>query len=158
MAPERRIHIRTCHLCEAMCGLEVHVERDEVGAERVALIRPNRDDVWSGHIGPKGTALGHLHHDPDRLRVPLVKGDDGVHREATWAEAFARAEELMGAVIAEHGKHAVTMYIGNPVAHNYALSRYTGLLMGLADLPLDLLQSGFCQQVRPTGHEVCLFV
>ncbi|MEZ5246578.1 MAG: molybdopterin oxidoreductase family protein [Acidimicrobiales bacterium] len=144
---ERRIHIRTCHLCEAMCGLEVHVEADEAGEETVALIRPNRDDVWSkGHICPKGTALGHLHHDPDRLRVPMIKGDDGVHREATWDEAFARAEELMSAVIAEHGKEAVTIYIGNPVAHNFSLSRYTGLLMGLADLPGPIYSAGTVDQ------------
>ena len=36
----RRIHIRTCHLCEAMCGLEVHVETNEDGADEVKLIRP----------------------------------------------------------------------------------------------------------------------
>ena len=60
----RRIHLRTCPLCEAMCGLEIHVAGD-----RVELIRPDRDDVWSkGYLCPKGTTLGHLHHDPDRLR------------------------------------------------------------------------------------------
>ena len=128
---ERTIHVRTCHLCEAMCGLELHVDGDEV-----ALIRPNRDDVWSkGHICPKGTTLGHLHADPDRLRVPLLKGADGEHREASWDEAFARAEELLAGVIAEGGKEAVAIYIGNPAAHNYSISRYTGLMMGLADLP-----------------------
>lgn len=46
----------TCHLCEAMCGLELHVTDDEV-----KLIRPNRTDIWSkGHICPKGTTLGKL--------------------------------------------------------------------------------------------------
>ena len=29
-AGERRVHLRTCPLCEAMCGLEIHVEDDEV--------------------------------------------------------------------------------------------------------------------------------
>jgi anaerobic selenocysteine-containing dehydrogenase len=29
--------------------------------------------VWSkGHLCPKGTTLGHLHHDPDRLRSPML--------------------------------------------------------------------------------------
>src|SRR5262249_24479574 len=50
------VHIRTCSLCEAMCGLEVTVEDG-----RVAKIRPNHDDVWSrGYICPKGTTLGDL--------------------------------------------------------------------------------------------------
>ncbi len=138
----RDIHIRTCHLCEAMCGLELHVEDGEV-----KLIRPNRDDVWSkGHICPKGTTLGHLHTDPDRLRVPLVRNAAGEHVEASWDEAFARAEELMSGVIAEHGKGAVTIYIGNPAAHNYSISRYTGLMMGLADLPGPIYSAGTVDQ------------
>ncbi|MEM7143041.1 MAG: molybdopterin oxidoreductase family protein [Actinomycetota bacterium] len=144
---ERRIHIRTCHLCEAMCGLEVHVEANDAGDDEVKLIRPNRDDVWSkGYICPKGTTLGHLHHDPDRLRVPMVKDENGVHQEASWDDAFARAEELMAGVIADHGKEAVTIYIGNPAAHNYSISRYTGLLMGLADLPGPIYSAGTVDQ------------
>ena len=127
---ERTLHLRTCPLCEAMCGLEVYVEDDQV-----ALIRPDRDNVWSkGFICPKGTTLGHLHHDPDRLRQPMVR-DGETWREVTWDEAFARCEELLGAVIAEHGKGAVTGYIGNPTAHNFSLGRYVGLFMGLAQLP-----------------------
>ncbi|MFA9411397.1 MAG: hypothetical protein ACERK0_09050, partial [Deltaproteobacteria bacterium] len=54
------VHVRTCPLCEAMCGIEVFVEGD-----RVTKVRANEHDVWSkGHICPKGTALHHLHEDP----------------------------------------------------------------------------------------------
>lgn len=75
--PEPAVHLRTCSLCEAMCGLEISVEDG-----RVAGIRPDRDDVWSrGYICPKGAALGDLHDDPDRLRTPLVR--DGER----WREA-----------------------------------------------------------------------
>jgi anaerobic selenocysteine-containing dehydrogenase len=126
----RQVHLRTCPLCEAMCGLEIHVEGDEV-----ALIRPDRDDVWShGFICPKGTTLGHLHHDPDRLRAPLVReGDEW--REVGWDEAFARCEEVLSGVVERHGKEAVTCYIGNPTAHNFSLARYVGLFIALAELP-----------------------
>jgi len=125
------VHYRTCPLCEAMCGLEVHVE-----GEQVQLIRPDRDDVWSkGYICPKGTTLGHLHHDPDRLRVPMVRdGDDW--REVGWDEAFARCEDLLHGVLGRYGKDALTCYIGNPTAHNFSLSRYVGLYIGLAQHPV----------------------
>ena len=44
---------------------------------RSTLIRGDRDDVWSkGYLCPKGTTLGHLHHDPDRLRAPMVRDGD----------------------------------------------------------------------------------
>ena len=126
----RDTHIRTCPLCEAMCGLEIHVED-----EQVVLIRPDRDDVWSkGYICPKGTTLGHLHHDPDRVRVPMVRDGDS-WREVTWAEAFARCEELLHGVVERHGKEAVSCYIGNPTAHNFSLGRYVGLFIALAGLP-----------------------
>ena len=43
-------HLRTCPLCEAMCGLEFTVEDG-----RVTKVRPDADDVWSrGYICPKG--------------------------------------------------------------------------------------------------------
>jgi anaerobic selenocysteine-containing dehydrogenase len=124
-------HFRTCPLCEAMCGLEIEVEGD-----KVTRIRGDRADVWSkGFLCPKGASLGQLHHDPDRLRAPLVKrGDEWV--EVTWDEAFARCEELLRPIIEEHGIRAVTAYIGNPNVHNYSLSRYSGAIPGLAGMPV----------------------
>ena len=76
------VHLRSCHLCEAMCGICVEVEGD-----RITRIRPNPDDVWSrGYVCPKGVTLGKLHDDPDRLRTPVVR-DGAVWREAGWDEA-----------------------------------------------------------------------
>jgi anaerobic selenocysteine-containing dehydrogenase len=117
--PQDGIHTRTCSLCEAMCGLKIHVEDG-----RVAKIRANDDDVWSrGYLCPKGTTLGDLHHDPDRLRAPLVRRGDTFH-EVSWEEAFGEVERRLHAVMDTHGKGAVTTYIGNPTAHNFSLSRY----------------------------------
>ncbi len=113
-----------------MCGLRVHVDGDRVGR-----VEPDPDDVWSrGYVCPKGAVLGQLHHDPDRLRVPMIR-DGTTWREATWDEAFARCEELLAGVIARHGKEAVTAYIGNPTVHNFSISRYVGLFVGMAGLP-----------------------
>ncbi len=125
------VHYRTCPLCEAMCGLEIQVDGDQVGR-----IRADRDDVWSrGFLCPKGTTLGHLHHDPDRLREPLRRDGDR-WRTVGWDEAFDRCEELLLGVRDRHGPSALTAYIGNPVAHNFSLGRYVGLFMGLAGFPM----------------------
>lgn len=122
-------HIRTCHLCEAMCGLRVSVEDGKIGK-----IRPNPDDVWSrGYICPKGTAIGHLHDDPDRLRVPLVRDGDSF-REVSWAEAFVAVENGLRPVREKYGPRALTSYIGNPVAHNFALSRYVAAFVPMSGL------------------------
>ena len=107
-------HIRTCPLCEAMCGIEIVVEDG-----RVAGIRPDHLDVWSrGYICPKGACLGDLHHDPDRVRAPLVRqGNDW--REVDWPAAYAEVERRLRGVIDTHGIESVATYIGNPTAHNF---------------------------------------
>jgi len=113
-----------------MCGLEIHVD-----GERVTAIRPDEADVWSkGFICPKGTTLGALHESPDRIRVPMLR-DGERWREASWDEACASCEELLGGVLARHGKQAVSCYIGNPTAHSFHLGRYVGLFIGMAQLP-----------------------
>jgi anaerobic selenocysteine-containing dehydrogenase len=123
-------HVRTCPLCEAMCGLRVTVK-----GGRVEKIRANQDDVWSrGYICPKGTTLGHLHHDPDRVRKPLVRrGDD--FEEVSWEEAFAEAEQRLRPVLESDGIDAVTTYIGNPTAHNFSLSRYVAAFAPMSGIP-----------------------
>ncbi len=119
-------HKVTCPLCEAMCGLTVQVDGDRVGT-----VRGNRDDVWSqGHLCPKGASLGHVHHDPDRLRAPLIRNRHGDHVTVSWDDALAECERVLRPVLDEYGAQAMTVYLGNPVAHNIGLSLYVGALIG----------------------------
>jgi anaerobic selenocysteine-containing dehydrogenase len=128
MPEQTDVYLRTCPLCEAMCGLKVSVT-----AGKVTDIRADPDDVWSqGYLCPKGTTLGHLYEDPDRLRRPLVKGDDGVHREVSWDEAFEEIERRLRPILDSDGAAAVTSYIGNPIAHNLSLGQYVGAFIGMA--------------------------
>ncbi len=122
-------HYRTCPLCEAMCGLEVTVEND-----RVTRIRPDDDDVWSkGYICPKGTTLGYMHEDPDRLRAPVVKRD-GEFVEVSWDEALRVAHDKIRGVIDTHGMDALAIYYGNPIAHNISLAKYVAPLTAMSGI------------------------
>ena len=117
------VHLRTCPLCECMCGLQVHVDE----SDKVTLIRADKDDVFSkGYLCPKGTTLGKLHDDPDRLRRPMVR-DGEQWREVSWDEAFARCEELIGGVLERDGIGAFTQFVGNPAGHSFTFGRYMGL-------------------------------
>ncbi|HEX3273002.1 MAG TPA: molybdopterin-dependent oxidoreductase, partial [Ktedonobacterales bacterium] len=110
----------TCPLCEATCGLEVVTSGPEV-----VSIRGNKNDVFShGYICPKAYALKELHSDPDRLRTPMIRTGES-WREATWDEAFAEIDRRLPPLLAEHGRDAAALYIGNPAAHGM-----TGLLYG----------------------------
>jgi anaerobic selenocysteine-containing dehydrogenase len=103
-------HFRTCPFCEATCGLEIETEGREV-----LSVRGDADDVFSGgFICPK--AYG-VKQDPDRLTTPLIRRD-GELVEASWDEAFEEIDRRLAPLIAEHGKNAVAVYLGNPNAHN----------------------------------------
>ena len=126
-----KTHIKTCPLCEAMCGLQVAVEDG-----KVASIRPNPDDVWSeGYICPKGVALADLHADPDRLRRPLVKKGDSF-QEVSWDEAFAAIADGLAPIREKYGMEAISTYIGNPAAHNHSLSRMIAAFMPMSGIPV----------------------
>ncbi|HET7862809.1 MAG TPA: molybdopterin-dependent oxidoreductase [Burkholderiaceae bacterium] len=117
--PAARTAYRICPLCEACCGLEVKVE-----GTRIASVRGDEADVFSaGYLCPKGVALKELHDDPDRLRAPLVKRE-GRFVEATWDEAFAEIERRLVPVLERHGRDAVAVALGNPVAHKMGLLLY----------------------------------
>jgi anaerobic selenocysteine-containing dehydrogenase len=116
---------RTCPFCEATCGLSVAVDGD-----RVVSVRGDADDVFSrGFLCPKGVGLQALHEDPDRLRAPLVRGDDGELRPASWDEAFGVVAERLGPLLERHGRNAAGVYIGNPAAHNIASLIYGRALL-----------------------------
>ena len=103
----------------------------------MAKIRANDDDVWSrGYLCPKGTTLGELHHDPDRLRAPLVRDGEG-WREVTLGRGV-RARSRAACVRCSSGtaRRPSRAYIGNPTAHNFSLSRYVPAFIAMAGLPV----------------------
>ena len=114
------IHYRTCPLCEATCGLEIHTENNQV-----INIKGDAADVFSqGYVCPKGRALGDLHRDPQRLRQPVIK-KNGKFVSVSFDEAFAFIEEKLTPLLKEHGRSAQGIYLGNPTIHNASLYLYT---------------------------------
>lgn len=108
------IHYRTCNLCEAMCGLEIRHQ-----GEDILSIRGDKDDILSaGHICPKAVALQDLHNDPDRLKTPVRRTADG-WQEISWTEALDEVADRLKATQKKHGHDAVGIYVGNPTAHNH---------------------------------------
>jgi anaerobic selenocysteine-containing dehydrogenase len=113
------VHYRTCPFCEATCGLAVTLQGDEV-----VSVRGDDEDVFShGFLCPKSQGLKALHEDPDRLTKPLVRRD-GELVEASWEEAFAAVDEGLSRVLAEGGRDAVAVYLGNPSAHSLGAMVY----------------------------------
>lgn len=113
--PAERIHYRACNLCEAICGLEIRVRGDEI----LSIRGDDNDPLSRGHICPKAVALKDIHQDPDRLRRPLRRKDDGSWEEIGWDEALDYAAQRLVETAKTHGANSIASYLGNPNVHNY---------------------------------------
>jgi anaerobic selenocysteine-containing dehydrogenase len=122
-----RTLLRTCPLCEAVCGLEVTLDAND----QVTSVRGDREDPFSnGFICPKGASFGHLDGDPDRLTEPMIRDRaTDTWRCASWTEAFDLIAERFPAIVAEHGNQAAALYLGNPNAHTVAGALYLPVLI-----------------------------
>lgn len=123
MPVDIKTHYRACNLCEAICGLEIKTQGDQV----LSIKGDKNDPLSRGYICPKGTAMEDIYTDPDRLRLPVKKqGDSWV--EISWEEAFDTVAEKLVAVQQQHGTNAVAFYAGNPSVHNYGSMTHANVL------------------------------
>lgn len=125
------VHVKQtyCRICEAHCGLEVEVQTEADGSEKVQSIRPDKQHpVSKGYACIKGTAIGELHHDPDRVNQPLKKVD-GEWQAISWPQAIEEIGSKVKTLRKRHGNRSIAHYTGNPTffsAHNLL---YSGMFL-----------------------------
>ena len=113
---EQQIHYRVCHLCEAMCGLQITTQN-----EQVISIKGDAEDPFSkGYVCPKSTAIADIHEDPDRIRQPMRRLGDS-WQPIAWDEAFDLVAQSLVKVQQDHGNNSVGIYLGNPSVHNWGM-------------------------------------
>ena len=113
MAPQTKTAFRSCNLCEAICGLTI--EHD--GKQVVSIKGDKNDPLSRGHICPKAIALQDIYADPDRLKTPVRRTENGFE-PISWEDAFDLVESKLMQIRQEHGNDAVALYLGNPTVHN----------------------------------------
>lgn len=107
-------HYRTCHLCEAMCGVAIEVQDGQIQS----IKGDTEDPLSQGYICPKATAMQDLHEDPERLRKPVRRTVDG-WQEMEWDEALDLVADRLHRVRTDHGRNSIGAYLGNPNVHNH---------------------------------------
>ena len=123
MPAEIKTHYRACNLCEAICGLEIKTQGDQV----LSIKGDKNDPLSRGYLCPKGTAMEDIYTDPDRLRQPVKRVGD-TWLPISWDEAFATVAEKIVAVQQQHGADSVAFYAGNPNVHNYGSMTHASVL------------------------------
>ncbi len=106
-------HYIACNLCEAICGLEIVLEKGQIKSIR----GDQNDPISKGHICPKAVALQDIHNDPDRLRQPIKKTAGG-WQQISWTQAFDEVTTELKNIQQRNGKNSVAIYLGNPTVHN----------------------------------------
>ena len=111
-----------CGYCGVGCSLDL-VTRDN----RIIAVQPAFDGpANAGALCVKGQfAYDYVHH-PDRLAHPLVRGEDGQLRRASWEEALARSARGFLDVLEKHGRHAVYGVASGrtPSEANYMMQKF----------------------------------
>jgi anaerobic selenocysteine-containing dehydrogenase len=119
---------RSCPTCEASCGLQCEIDRE---SRQVIRIEGDDDDPRSrGYLCPKAYAMKEIYEDPERLRKPIRKRQDGSWEELEWEEALTFTADRLRAIRETHGANANGYYIGNPTGHNVGGQLYIPALLG----------------------------
>ncbi len=96
-----------CRICEALCGLEVDVERG-----RVTDVRPDADHVATRGFGClKGLRQHKMYASVDRLRYPERRIGSRWER-TSWADAMRGIGDKVRSIRTQHGPNAIAMYVG----------------------------------------------
>ena len=116
-----KTHYRTCNLCEAMCGLEIKYQDKNI----ISIKGDKNDPLSNGHICPKATALQDLYEDPDRLKTPIKRTENG-WISISWEEAYDEVTSNIRRIQKENGVNSIGSYRGNPTVHNTGLTLFAG--------------------------------
>ena len=111
-----KTHYRSCHLCEAICGLEIKYS----GKEIISIKGDKKDVLSHGHICPKPIALQDLYNDKDRLKTPVKRTASG-WQKISWDEAFDTVAGKLKDIQKKYGNNAVGTYRGNPNVHSLGM-------------------------------------
>jgi predicted molibdopterin-dependent oxidoreductase YjgC len=94
----------TCNFCGVGCQLDLNVADDRV----IKVTSPPPGETLNdGNLCVKGRFAYDFIHHPDRLTVPMVRGDDGELHEVSWEEALRAAAAGLVGVKQRHGADAL---------------------------------------------------
>lgn len=92
-----------CPYCGVGCSVDLMSKGDELVGVQPAMDGPAN----LGALCIKGQFAYDFVQHPERLKTPLVRGEDGTLREASWDEALKRAAEGFQKVAEKYGDESV---------------------------------------------------
>jgi predicted molibdopterin-dependent oxidoreductase YjgC len=102
VSPEKPVRAvrTTCNYCGVGCQMDLHVVDDKVVK---ITAPPPGETVNDGNLCIKGRFAYEFIHHEERLKTPLIRGEDGELHPASWNEAIRRAANGLMKTKKEHG-------------------------------------------------------
>jgi formate dehydrogenase (coenzyme F420) alpha subunit len=102
-----------CRMCEQGCGMDV-----TLGPEGPIRVRGDKGHPYSrGWLCIKGMSALDFFSSPRRLTTPLIRGEDGLHRQASWEEALSVTARELHRIRETYGPQSLAIYHGEGVGH-----------------------------------------
>ena len=92
-----------CPYCGVGCSVDILTQNEKIVGIHPAMDGPANQ----GALCVKGQFAYDFVQHPDRLKMPLIRGDDGELHEVTWEDALDKAAEGFRKANAEHGRHSI---------------------------------------------------
>ncbi len=115
---ETRMTRTICPYCGVGCSLDVLTRGDRIVGILPAMDGPANE----GALCVKGQFAFDFVQHPDRLRHPLVRGEDGELHQASWEEALDRAARGFMDAVEKWGRHSVYGVASGRAPHEAAYS------------------------------------
>jgi len=139
-----------CRICEALCGLEVTVEGDQV-----IDIKPDDDHVATRGYGClKGLKQHRMYDTPDRLLYPMQRVD-GELRRVSWDDALQSIGSKVRALIENHGPDSIAMYVGTAAGFGVLHPVFAqGFMQGAGSASMFSSATQDCANKFAVAHQV----
>lgn len=92
-----------CPYCGVGCSVDILTQNEKIVGIHPAMDGPANQ----GALCVKGQFAYDFVQHSDRLKTPLIRGNDGELHETTWEDALDKAAEGFRQVNAEHGRHSI---------------------------------------------------
>ena len=92
-----------CPYCGVGCSVDILTKNEKIVGIHPAMDGPANE----GALCVKGQFAYDFVQHSDRLKTPLIRGDDGELHETTWEEALDKAAEGYRKADVEHGRHSI---------------------------------------------------
>ena len=111
-----------CPYCGVGCSVDLLSKGDDLVGIQPAMDGPANE----GALCIKGQFAFDFVQHPDRLKMPLIRGEDGELHESDWDTALDRAADGFAKVLAKHGRYAIYAIASGrtPSGANYCMQKF----------------------------------